>query len=151
MREILFRGKTKAGRWAYGSLILAGSYCCILESEENAHPSDYPYLDNDLGTIDGTATPVIPETVGQFTGLTDSKDTKIFEGDIVCENWSKVFASKSVHLVRWEDGSCGFEPLSDSIHNCGHCGGALNPDWVEVVGNIYDNSEMLEDKTNEST
>lgn len=40
MREILFRGKRVGkGEFAYGSLILAGAYCCILESEE-----DYTYV-----------------------------------------------------------------------------------------------------------
>ena len=84
MREILFRGKRiDNGEFAYGSLIQAGTYCCILESEEDAHPMDYLYLDDDLGTIDGKATPVIRETVGQFTGMADKNSRKIFEGDIV--------------------------------------------------------------------
>lgn len=64
MHEILFRGKKHDGTWAYGSLIHAGTYCCILEAEENVHPMNYPYLDDDIGTFDGKATPVNPETVG---------------------------------------------------------------------------------------
>ena len=52
MREILFKGKRiDNGEFAYGSLIQAGTYCCILESEEDAHPMDYPYLDHHLYRI----------------------------------------------------------------------------------------------------
>lgn len=143
-REILFRGKTESGRWAYGSLISAGTYCCILESEDMVHPTDYPYLDDDLGTIDGKATPVIPDTVGQFIGLTDRNGKQIFEGDIVdTEAGYTFFRASDMILVRWEDKSCGFEPFSDSIENCGHCGGGVQPDIAIVVGNIHDNPELL--------
>lgn len=63
MKNYVFKGKTTDGRWVYGSLILSGDYCCILENEEDLHPMDWPYLDPELGTIDGKATPVIRETV----------------------------------------------------------------------------------------
>lgn len=127
----------------YGSLILAGSYCCILEPEENVHPTDYPYLDDDLGVIDGRATPVIPETIGQFTGLIDGNGTKIFEGDIT-KNKSQILTRKACKIVEWVNDSCGFEPFSDSLENCGHCGGGLIPEFEIVVGNIHDNPELLE-------
>lgn len=123
MREILFRGKTDNGRWVYGSLILAGDYCCILEAEENVHPMDYPYLDEDLGIIDGKATPVIPITVGQFTGLTDENGTKIFEGDIM---------RNAGNIVEFcSDGFCinGDSPLCF---------------WTKtkIIGNIHDDLDM---------
>ena len=101
---------------------------------------DYPYLDPDLGTIDGRATSVVPETVGQYVGLTDKNGTKIFEGDIVEERWWS--GSKRV-TVRWEDVSCGFEPFSDSLENCGHCGGGMMSESCVVVGNIHDNPELI--------
>lgn len=84
-REFLFRGKTPGpnGKWVYGSLITAENYCCILEKEEDVHPCDYPFLDGDMGWIDGKATPVIPETVGQYIGECDKNGTKVFDGDIL--------------------------------------------------------------------
>jgi hypothetical protein len=92
MRDYIFRGKHAwDGRvdWVYGSLIHVGSYCCIL-SPDDEDDMDFPYLDDDLGTIDGKATPVVPETVGQFTGLLDKNGTQIFEGDIVHDEYGRV-------------------------------------------------------------
>ncbi len=76
MREILFRGKEKeSGKWIYGDLRHisdghGGYILCIVDNTNGKN--------NDV-----TGVEVIPETVGQCTGLTDKNRTKIFEGDIV--------------------------------------------------------------------
>lgn len=118
MKEILFRGKTTDNsKWIYGSLIQAKDYCCILEDE-----------DDDLGTIDGKATPVIPETVGQYIGITDCRCNRIFEGDIL-ESKLKRTPDKLGALI-----------IVSDIRNCKNIW--LLVSQYFVTGNIFDNPEL---------
>lgn len=140
MREILFRGKyiqrglqkhaSENTKWVYGSLILRDDYCCILESPEDIHPMDDPYLDGDLGTIDGFATPIDPDTVGQYTDLRDKNGKGIFEGDIVSTLSGKTFE------VKFADGSFYLYGTSITIHHARK---------FIIVGNRWDNPELLEE------
>ena len=153
MREILFRGKAYDNKWAEGCLITVPKYdyYCILEDEDKVHPMDYPYLDETFGTFDGNTTPVNPETIGQFTGLLDKNGNKIFEGDIVrCYSVtvSGMEEEEFVSDIFWLD--CMW-----MLHAGEHCDGMLcyydmTCEWgshvpeIEVIGNIFDNPELLE-------
>ena len=166
MREITFRGMTEDKRWVYGSLIKHRRYCCILEHDDD--DMDFPYLDADIGTIDGCATPVIPETVGQFTGIKimtdlpngDTKATFIYEGDIV-EFEAHGYIPHIERGVVVFNGDCfGIEYISEiarkygwdkSFHRIGEAGewrdmgasGTITYTY-EVIGNIHDNPELVQ-------
>lgn len=118
-REILFRGKRVDGKgWVYGDLIHAG------EKFTNSH--------HILHWEEGTTYPVIPETVGQFTGLTDKNGTKIFEGDIIGRTgfFDRIIKSDHVGLIEY------------SIHNPEGIN-RLHPqsfdEYDEITSNIHDN------------
>lgn len=152
MREILYRGKGDTrfnlGGWFYGVPI-----------------KDFEG-DWQLWT-DCTKTTVLPETIGQYTGLTDKKGKKIFEGDIIryadndeyemylesleCpEEYEGVDFSRmwTVDEVVYGD-RIGYPAFDLNAHDF-ECNGlaALNESggqwFYEVIGNIHDNPELLE-------
>ena len=132
MREILFRGKSvRGGEWVEGSLIHVGDYRCVLPLD----CEDYgvTYLDSDLGYIDGKAVPVTPTTVGQYTGLKDKSGKKIFEGDIVRAMMDYGPAGTREAVV-----DIGFKKLG------GYRWQYFDLNTIEVIGNVYDNPELLE-------
>ena len=141
MKRYLFRGKTPAGKWVYGSLIAADAYCCILELEENVHPTDYPYLDSELGVIDGHATPVIPNTVGRLIERHSYErcgDAECFEGDIV-----EVYP-RHCDIERSEPTSIGIIVNEHTISSNGM--GYVFPQdtcQIKVIGNVHDNPELV--------
>lgn len=134
-REILFRGKrVDNGEWVYGDLIKN----LIYDGREKEIRIGDIYFEHN-GDIHGTAVrKVIPDTVGQFTGLCDKNGNKIFEGDFVkvttgLEEYKSTYHS-TIHRVTYDVCNCGvavFYPFdnSDMIE-------------AEVIGNIYDNPEL---------
>ena len=149
MREILFRGKrTDNGEWIEGYLNqhrggVIFDCCCNAISANDYYINDWvAKIDTDLY---GCVYKVIPETVGQFTGLTDKNGVKIFEGDILhCV--SKLDNAKMVVIFE-----CGeyrmvlAEKFKDYIGNCGFY--AITCFEKEVIGNIHDNPELLKGDT----
>ena len=127
MREYLFRGKMIAnGKWSEGNLLVTKQGCCITPD----------------ATVLGSYGAVDPETVGQYTGLTDKNGTKIFEGDIVKYG-------DTVHNVVFEqrNGTAYFGLVYSTLETLSF-GHYQDLKQIEVIGNIYDNPELLGDENN---
>ena len=167
MREILFRGKRlHDNKWIYGNF--------VSDCEGNPHIIEPRFFYEDghhLQYEDNTDTPVfiIPETVGQYTGLTDKNGKRIFEGDIVRYNTYDDFDCQSVAKFGEynQDGSAGEYSASKCIGFYVDVDNFTCPDlceygsncfsnylkqqnilevaqYCEIIGNIHDNPELLE-------
>lgn len=149
-REILFRGKkpveyynmidNSGGKWVEGYLI------ALHDGQSPAIQSEIKIVPDYVGArIDSKIFCVIPETVSQFTGLYDKNGVRIFENDIVrftCTPnwlyqviWDKEFAMFGLKCVK-----------SPSLYNKEACGTNfydIDSRDVEVIGNRFDNSDLL--------
>lgn len=129
IREVIFRGKrTYNGKWVEGSLVVT-SQCnaYIISTVEDKR--DATVLVNQCSLN------VDPETIGQFTGLTDKNGVKIFEGDIL-----KAFGY--IYVIMWDSIRAMFY-LRDPVYRVtadfyNYCGSDLF-----VIGNIHDNPDIL--------
>lgn len=127
-REIKFRGKRiDNGKWAYGYYVISSGHGLIREG--------------DSGSWIWT---VIPETVGQFTGLKDMDDKESYEADIVKDYYGDLY------VIRWSNdwgGFCLAKPngrfADGQIYYSSH-----NPIYSGlgshiIVGNIHENPDLL--------
>ena len=122
-RENLYRGKQiETGEWIEGSLIgnevIVGK---IVEFEEDYFCTEFWYK-------------VDPKTVGQFTGMTDKNGKRIFEGDIYS------MGEKNILYVVIFDKS---QFIGKQVRNRSLAGLEYWKSDIEIVGNIYDNHELL--------
>ena len=133
MREILFRGKRIFNsKWVEGFMY---SQHFPLEFRDDFYIRCYDtdYL-------------VLPETVGQYTGLTDRNGKRIFEGDICkFKRFNDVHIGKVVFNVTTASFIMWYQPIVGAYGEKATQKMLLSVcDNIEVVGNIHDNPELLE-------
>lgn len=157
MREIKFRGKRiDGGGWVFGSL-----------KRYLDHERVFAILEEVEG---GSVYSVIPETIGQFTGLKDKARKEIYEGDLYIGERgympSRGYKKKSyperikvICVVEWSVYDAGWRgkeigPIKEHMeadknapYDYYHTSLSGSPkgvcSWLEVVGNIYENKELI--------
>ena len=122
-REISFRGKrTKTVEWVYGLLWHNNEKSAAIYSDKHDRLCW-----------------VKPETVGQFAGLTDKNGKRIFEGDIAKR--TNKDGTHTLYEVVWDNEL--FAPMFQLIGSCSGFFVVGMNEFVEVIGNIHDNPELL--------
>lgn len=135
MREILFHGKrADNGEWVEGD---------VLQTRYHSGHIEYQIMPQ---TPVSSAYPVIPETVGQYTGLTDRNGKKIFEGDICkFKRFNDVHVGKVVFNVTTASFIMWYQPIVGAYGEKATQKMLLSVcDNIEVIGNIHDNTELME-------
>jgi uncharacterized phage protein (TIGR01671 family) len=145
-REILFRGRSFSdGGWVFGDVEYERNKGLLGKVRKHTYKEDGSYNRQYL---------VESDTVGQFTGLLDKNGNKIYEGDIVrkrdltfCLKFDGVVVYNSeigCFRIHSENNGVtmrmGFE--ASDVYNDGKCTVPVKYDY-EVIGNIYDNFELL--------
>lgn len=139
MRDIWFRGKSlEIMEWVCGSLLVfpnGNPYICVPFKEKTDTLEKWQ---------------VNPATVGQYTELVDKNGVKIFEGDIVhitgnqaVEEWKNI--DYNALIVFSDGGFCAIDGTPEEYVTRYYALARMDFE-LEVIGNVYDNLELLEEK-----
>lgn len=140
MRDIKFRGKCVpdskyAGEWVTGGYVSPDAEC---KNQDEGLIVEY------LGGNTTITYHVDPDTVGQYTGLTDKNGVEIYEGDVVMVTNLQAdgFGKQMKTTIVYDEELACFDFKALDRQRC-ICNSVLETE-LEVIGNICDNPELLE-------
>jgi uncharacterized phage protein (TIGR01671 family) len=150
MREILFRGRNKHScEWEFGCYYKQTEFYGD-EIEDHVIITSREELSYDQALV---CYSVQPETVGQFTGLTDKNGTKIFEGDVIQfhkfryePDWVGVVRYENCHYIATGRMPLAYEKrMGEEAFYCPFevVISGIDKETIKVIGNIHDNPELL--------
>lgn len=150
-REILFKAKRiDNGEWVEGSIITRKDTKRVFMVDIDNITALRSVTTNYCDRYDWRAVEVKADTICQFTGLLDKTGNKIWENDVV-KRQDLVFTSLRKKELRTKIGYVDFS--CDGYGNgywvywwdekSGRCNFGINRDCCEVIGNIFDNPELL--------
>ena len=144
MREYKFRGKEiDTGKWVYGGLFKEPAPPqCFEKTLEDKYWIVYPdprYMPDWNLPYQMVRTDVEKETIGQYTGLKDRNMKEIYEGDVI-----KVFTNKEWRIgkIIYEHSGFTIDVTNNKELKYGRT--SIIEKLTEVIGNIYDNKNLLE-------
>ena len=174
-RVVKFRGKTLSGKWVYGDLVHftntqgVDASVIITEHQATAESDDFDYA---LCYARNEFKIVLPESVGQFTGLHDKNGKEVYEGDVlvICEYKNMltgVVCEEGEHelftldelkgelqqqyksVIHYEDCTLFASEQDGCDIYLASLAGDMRKSYpifeYEVIGNIHDNPNLLND------
>ena len=151
MRDIKFRGKRYGdGAWVYGSLYQGtkeGEKYSVILNDSGYHLAPPDDRNLAIAFAENEVNVVIPDTIGQFTGLHDKNGKEIYEGDIVKWTMTQNEVTEDGGYREYDsDEICEVEWCKDALYVGEYCAVGFSyesEDYAEVLGNIHDNPELL--------
>ena len=132
MTPLIYRGLTEINTFVYGIPVRSTTLDPVLRTIDQIYHERKTYDSNNI--------PINPNTLGQFTGLKDSKGIEIFTHDIV-----KTQFSRSYGVIKYDTKDCAYKVMFEKEQ---YTNFMSQFSTLEVVGNIHQNPELVEEITN---